>query len=334
MGRELDSRSVTLLARLLKIYSDLCLKFPDAKEGSVSVEVIPGFPWARIGVTANNVMLLLPPEGLEVLAEHDLEHISIKPLVEFRVRDGSGERKERVALVEAKSRDAWLVESFLQLVALLFESGVEPTPNSIQQLLDDLVALFRALTQPPLKSVIGLWGELFVIYRSSDPQRLVGAWHITPQDKFDFTGGHERIEAKTTTGPRIHSFAHAQLSIPEGTKATIASVVVVPQEDGMTCGDLAEGILGLLTDATHKRKFLEQVVRTLGEKWQHQDSERYDVEQAKLALKFFDSRIIPRVLDPIPPQVSGVKYQVDLQGVAEMTNADVETRDVLTLAAW
>jgi len=325
---------VNLLAALLKIYSDLCLKFPDAKEGSVSVEEIPGFPWARIGVTANNVMLLLPPEGLKVLAEHDLEHISIKPLVEFRVRDSSGERKERVALVEAKSRDAWLVQSFLQLVAMLFESGVQPTPNSIQQLLDDLVALFRALTQPPLKSVIGLWGELFVIYRSSDPQRLVGAWHVTPQDKFDFTEGHERIEAKTTTGPRIHSFAHTQLSIPEGIKVTIASVVVVHQEDGMTCGDLAEGILGRLTDAAHKRKFLEVVVRTLGEKWQSQDSERYDLEQAKLALKFFDSRVIPRVSDPIPPQVSGVKYQVDLQGVAEMTNAEVDSRDVLTLAAW
>ena len=325
---------MNLLAALLKIYSDLCLNFPDAKDGSVSVEEIPGFPWARIGVTANNVMLLLPPEGLKVLAEHDLEHISIKPLVEFRVRDSSGERKERVALVEAKSRDAWLVQSFLQLVAMLFESGVQPTPNSIQQLLDDLVALFRALTQPQLKSVIGLWGELFVIYRSSDPQRLVGAWHVTPQDKFDFTEGHERIEAKTTTGPRIHSFAHAQLSIPEGIKMTIASVVVVHQEDGMTCGDLAEGILGRLTDAAHKRKFLEVVVRTLGEKWQNQDSERYDLEQAKLALKFFDSRIIPRVLDPIPPQVSAVKYQVDLQGVAEMTNAEIDSKDVLTLAAW
>lgn len=334
MGRELDSRGVNLLARLLKIYDDLCFKCPDANDGSVSVEVVPGFPWARIGVTANKVMLLLPPEGLKVLAEHDLEHISVKPLVEFRVRDGSGDRKERVALVEAKSRDAWLVQSFLQLVAMLFESGVQPTPISIQQLLDDLVALFRALTQPPLKSVIGLWGELFVIYRSSDPQRMVGAWHVTPQDKFDFTGGHERIEAKTTTGPRIHSFAHAQLSIPDGIKATIASLVVVPQDDGVTCGDLAEGILGRLTDAAHKRKFLEVVVRTLGEKWQSQESERYDLEQAKLALKFFDSRIIPRVLDPIPPQVSGVKYQVDLQGVAEMTNAEVDSRDVLTLAAW
>jgi len=325
---------VNLLPTLLKIYGDLCSGLPGVDDGAVSVEAVPGFPWARIGVTASNVMLLLPPEGLKVLAEHDLEHIGIKPILEFRVRDSSGERKERVALVEAKSRDAWLVESFLQLVAMLFESGVQPTPNSIQQLLDDLVALFRALTQPPLKSVIGLWGELFVVYRSSDPQELVGAWHVTPRDKFDFSKGRERIEVKTTTGPRIHNFAHAQLSMPEGLRVTIASVVVVPQEDGMTCGDLAEGILGRLTDAAHKRKFLEVVVRTLGEKWQSQDSERYDLEQAKLALKFFDSRVIPRVSDPIPPQVSGVKYQVDLQGVAEMTNAEVDSRDVLTLAAW
>lgn len=325
---------MNLLPALLKIYGDLSSELRGDEDGAISVEVVPGFPWARIGVTASHVMLLLPPEGLNVLAELDLEHIRIKPFVEFRVRDNSGGRQERAVLVEAKNRDTWLVESFLQLVAMLFESGAQPTPNSIQQLLDDLVALFRALTQPPLRSVIGLWGELFVIYRSSDPQQLVGAWHTTPRDKFDFSSGHERLEVKTTTGPRMHSFAHAQLSMPEGVKATIASVVVVPQEDGMSCGDLAETILGRLTDASHKRKVVEQVIHTLGKEWQNQDSEKYDVEQAKIALKFFESRVIPRVSDPIPPQVSGVKYQVDLQGVVEMTNTEIDAQDKLTLAAW
>lgn len=323
-----------LLASLLNIYDDLCSKAVDSKDNSVVVESIPNYPWARIGVTRDEVMLLLPPDGLKALAEYDLEHIGIRPLMEYHVRDNSGGRDERVALVVTKNRDAWLVQAFLQLVAMLFETGVKQTPNSIQQLLDDLIALFRALTQPPLKSVMGLWGELFVIYQSAHTLELVGAWHNTPRDKFDFSAGHERIEVKSTTGPRIHNFAHAQLSAPDGIRVTIASIVLNHHEDGLTCGDLAQVIFGRLNDEAHRRKFLEQVVRTLGETWKNQDSEKYDTAQAKLALKFFDARNIPRVLEPIPTQISAVKYQCDLQGVLEMNNGDLSPLDLLTLAAW
>jgi hypothetical protein len=316
------------------IYDDLCRRRHDTNDESVSVEKIPGFPWARIGVAGQKVTLLLPPEGLKLLAEHELEYISIRPFVEFRVHGDVDGRIETAAIVETKSRDAWLVQSFLQLIAMLFDTGIQPSPTSVQQLLDDLVALFRALTQPPLKSVIGLWGELFIILRSSEPQQLVGAWHVTPLDKFDFTSNHERIEVKTTTGPRIHNFSHDQLSMPAGISVTIASVVLTPDTDGMNCAELAEAILIRLNDVAHKKKFLEQVVRTLGQDWRSQDSEKFDVNQAKLAIKFFDARAIPRVLDPIPPQVSALKYQVDLQGVADLTIADIDARDILTLAAW
>ena len=323
---------MTLLTECLDKYDALCARIAGSQDDVVYVETMPRFPWARIGVRGDAVMLILPSDGLETMAVHELEHIHIHPHAEFNVRDAAGDRTERVTVVATKGRDGWLVEAFFELTAMLFETGVEQTPHSVRELIDDLVALFRALTQPALRSLIGLWGELFVIYRSTNPQELVAVWHSTPRDKFDFSRGHERIEVKTTTGPRIHNFSHTQLVVPSGIRVTVASLVLNQAEDGHTCADIAQLILAQLTDDAHRRKFIEQVIRTLGEDWKKQGGEAFDIEQAKLSLKFFDARDIPKVIDPIPTQVMAVKYQSDLQAVPELKISELTPNDILTLS--
>lgn len=320
-----------LLAECLDLYQALCVKRTNLDDDVVQVQTMPKFGWARIGVKGNAVMLILPSDGLGRMADHELEYIRIHPNAEFKVRDESGERIERVAYVVTKGCDAWLVRSFFELIAMLFETGVEQTPESIRQLLDDLVSLFRALTQPPLKTLIGLWGELFLIYRSTSPYALITAWHTTPRDRFDFARAHERIEVKTTTGPRIHNFAHNQLVMSEKIRVTIASLVLNRSDNGSTCVELTQMILARLTDVAHRRKFLEQVVSTMGEDWSRQGGEAFDIEQAKLSLKFFDTESIPKIAGPIPLQVSNVKYKSDLQAVPELSVDDLGSKDLFTL---
>ncbi len=320
-----------LLPECLDLYQELAAKRSDIKDDVVQVQTMPKIGWARIGVKSDAVMLILPSDGLGRMANHELEYIRIHPDAEFKVRDESGEHIERVAYVATKGCDAWLVRSFFELIAMLFESGVEQTPESIRQLLDDLVSLFRALTQSPLKTLVGLWGELFLIYRSKSPDALIAAWHTTPRDRFDFARAHERIEVKTTTGPRIHNFAHNQLILSPKIRVTIASLVLNRSDSGSTCAELTQMILTRLTDVTHRRKFLEQVVSTMGEDWSKQGGEAFDVDQAKLSLKFFDAESVPKIKGLIPPEVSNVKYKVDLQSVPELSVVDLESQDLLSL---
>lgn len=320
-----------LFSECLDLYQELSAKRSNIEDGVVQVQTMPKFGWARIGVKSDAVMLILPSDGLGRMANHELEYIRIHPNAEFKVRDELGERIERVAYVSTKGCDGWLVRSFFELIAMLFESGVDQTPESIRQLLDDLVSLFRALTQSPLKTLIGLWGELFLIYRSTSPDVLIAAWHSTPRDRFDFARAHERIEVKTTTGPRIHNFAHSQLVMSPKIRVTIASLVLNRSDSGSTCAELTQMILTRLTDVTHRRKFLEQVVSTMGEDWSKQDGEAFDIEQAALSLKFFDAGDVPKIEGLIPPEVSNVKYKVDLQSVRELRVVDLGSQDFLTL---
>ena len=324
---------MSLLVPIFETYQNLVNGLATNDE-SLHVEGIPGFEWARLGVKQDSVLLLLPPSINSQGPDHDLEHIRISPNEEFNIRESQGLRVETVAVISTKSRDGWLVETFLELVAMLFDSGVSSDPESVSKLIQDLVSLFRALTQPNQKSTQGLWGELFLINQATDVELAVSAWHTTPNDRYDFALSHERVEVKTTTGPRIHMFSHSQLVPISGLRVMIASLILNPSADGQCCADLvAQVIPKLLTDET-RRSFIHQVARTLGDNWNSQGGFRYDFDQAAQSLRFFDAVNVPKIMQPIPPNVHGVKYQSDLQVVAEMALSDFDSRDVLSLSLY
>jgi hypothetical protein len=211
---------------------------------------------------------------------------------------------------------------------------VSSDPDAVRKLIQDLVSLFRALTQSNQKSTQGLWGELFLIDQASDVELAVSSWHTTPNDRYDFAKGHERVEVKTTTGPRIHMFSHAQLVPVDGLRVSVASLVLNRTGDGQSCADLVVRVLPRLSSESSRRSFVDQVVRTLGEDWNTQGGYRYDPDQALQNLRFFNVENIPKIVEPIPTNVHGVKYQSDLQVVAEMEKSEFDQIDQLSLALF
>ena len=331
VGGKMDSRDMSRYLSILDTYQRLADRLEDDSD-SLHVETIDGYAWARLGVTSNAVLLLLPPEQQDRAPNQDLEHIWISPKKNYKIENGSKSRLESVAVISTKSREGWLVETFLELIAMLLDTGVSSDPESVKKLISDLVSLFRALTQPSKKSTQGLWGELFLIDQSSDVNLAAMSWHTTPNDRYDFGHSHERVEVKTTTGPRIHMFSHAQLIPVEGLRVTVASLVLSLSDDGATCADLVFRILPKLKSESGRRLFVDQVVRTLGDGWNKTGSLKYDLDHAKQGLRYFNVIDVPKILEPIPPNVHGVKYQSDLQVAAEMTHSEIDNRDLLTLA--
>jgi hypothetical protein len=331
VGRKMDSGNMSQYLSILDTYKRLSDRLEDDSD-SLHVETIDGYEWARLGVTSNAVLLLLPPEAHNRGPNQDLEHIWISPKKNYKIENGPKTRIESVAVIATKSREGWLVKTFLELIAMLFDTGVNSEPESVKKLITDLVSLFRALTQPSRKSTQGLWGELFLIDQSTDVNLAVGSWHTTPNDRYDFAHSHERVEVKTTTGPRIHMFSHAQLIPVEGLRVTIASLVLSISDVGATCADLVLQILPKLKSESARRLFVDQVVRTLGDSWNNTGSLKYDLDHAKQGLRYFNVLDVPKILETVPPNVHGLKYQSDLQAAAETTRSDIESRDSLTLA--
>ena len=129
-------------------------------------------------------------------------------------------------------------------------------------------------------------------------------------------------------------FSHSQLVPISGLRVTIASLILNPSVDGQCCADLVSQVLPKLLDDNTRRNFIDQVVRTLGDNWNSQGGFRYDFDQAAQSLRFFDAMNVPKITQPIPTDVHGLKYQSDLQVVAEMALSDFDSPDKLGLSIF
>jgi hypothetical protein len=276
-------------------------------------------------------VLLLPAADSE--PRQDLEYIKIEPNAHYRVFIGDTCQSENISLIATKGLDGWLVTTFLELTAMLLQASRSPSRQSVQQIIRDLVSLFRALTQPSIRTLQGLWGELFLIHQSADVGLLARAWHNSPKDRYDFSLGHERLEAKTTTGPRIHSFGHLQLTPVDGLRITVASMILLPSDDGTSCGELTTLIIQRLEDLEIRNGLVKQVVRLLGRQWQGQAGVKFDLDHASNSLRFFDIVEIPRINGVIPAEVSGISYHSDIQMTKELDPTLLDPADRLIRAA-
>jgi hypothetical protein len=139
-----------------------------------------------------------------------LEHLRMQQGVECRVTEPGGVTEtRRFTIIRCTDDDSDTRTYFLRVGGAVLEAmGNEPTSEMVSETIERLVELFRALTVPARKSVIGFWGELFVISQSRNPSTLVQAWHAFPEERFDFSLGGERLEVKTALGRiRRHHFS-------------------------------------------------------------------------------------------------------------------------------
>jgi len=192
--------------------------------------------------------------------------------------------------------------------------GEHPAPAQVSRFLETLVALFRALSEAPRKSVQGLWAELYLVTRAQDPRAMVKAWHATPGERYDFSGGSQRIEVKCAVGRgRVHHFSLEQLTPPDMTVVLIASLCTERSGGGTSLRDLLERARAQLSRDPSLLLRLESVVGgTMGEGLGRALDEAYDLEMANQSLRFFEVAVVPRPQGPIPREVREVRFTVDL----------------------
>jgi len=201
--------------------------------------------------------------------------------------------------------------------------------------MDRIVELFRLMSEPPRKSIQGLWAELFVIWRSVDISLLVQAWHRVPEDLFDFNSGSQRIEVKSAGGrQRVHHFRLEQLQPPAGTEVLVASMLVESSGAGLSLEELADGVRTRLgAKAELIDRFDRIFIASLGSEWRKAMELSFDQERARESLHFHWARDIPSIDPGIPPRISEVRFRVDLEGLPVAALADLRSRGGMFMAA-
>jgi len=163
-----------------------------------------------------------------------------------------------------------------------------------------------------------------VIAQSNAPAELIRAWHATPEDRYDFNSGSQRIEVKSSSSrTRQHRFALEQLHPPVGTSLLIASVFVERAGGGVSVMNLVDEIRSHIRGQTELLLRLESTVAaTLGDNWRAALDERFDRQLGQGSLRFYESAAIPSVDPELPDGVSDVAFKSDLSEV-ESVERDV-----------
>jgi hypothetical protein len=266
-----------------------------------------------------------------------LEHIRIQQGVECRVTepDGSTESR-RLTIIRCTDNDPVTREYILRVGGTVLEAiGDAPASEVVNRTIESLVELFRALAVPPRKSVIGFWAELFVISHTHEQAALVEAWHKSPDERFDFGLGEERLEVKAASGRvRRHHFSLEQLLPIPGVDVLIASLLIERSAAGPSVRELVESIRSeVASDAARVLHVDTVVALTLGTAWRAAMDERFDGKAAAANLAFFRPSVIPQPPGTMPPGVTEVRFVADLSSCPSVSPDDQRNRPGLLAAA-
>ena len=281
-------------------------------DGQYVSQPITGIRRARLAMGATSLALIINyvPQGRKY--DRDLKNLLIQFDRTVSIVSGKGAVTERVAILETKGLDIALQDSFLEVISLILPSFETADDQDIVNLINHLVEVFQFLGSQSKKTALGLWGELFVIWRSLDLERVTKSWHSSISERYDFGAETQRIEVKTTTGPRSHFFSFEQLAPSPHLDVCVCSIITNTDDSNTSCLFLLNEILKLLDSQIAKQHITKTAIATLGSNWPSESNISFDLNCAKQSIRWFKTDVIPKVAE-LPTGVSQVKFKSDLQ---------------------
>lgn len=303
---------------LVRLFDSLPVPAADAGLGRYYAKPVPGFSACAVGKdTSGHPVLLIQADNTQAgtAAPLVLEHLSVIHLACCRVlHPSNGERERTLSVLRCMGSDRTLHEFFLRsLHPVVATLGQSPSRQQISDAIERLVDLFRHIAEAPRKTVAGLWAELFIITHAHEPSTLITSWRAIPEERFDFASGSHRIEVKSASGgTRIHQFSLGQLRPPPGAAVMIATLLIERAEGGSSVADLVAAIRARVTDPSLLLRLDNVVAQTVGRDWRSVQELRFDLQLAVNSLRFVDAAVVPAVPLPLPAEITGVHFRVDL----------------------
>ena len=281
------------------------------------VRPVPNFERHYFGLTSMGApCLLLSAKDDTLKAPIRLAALEISFAIPCTVAvAGDTERTETLTAITCTASDR-VVQGYFAHVCETILHIVGPSP-SIEQLVEAvrrLVDLFQRLSAPPQRSVIGLFGELYVISVAHSTAATVAAWRSKIDDRFDFSIDDVRLEVKaSSTRQRAHEFSLEQCSPPPSTDGILISLFIETSGGGTSLLDLIDRIKTRLeNDADLLLKLQATVAEGLGDNLSAALSIRFDESLAKSSLRVYELTSIPAIRGKLPPGVSQVRFRSDL----------------------
>jgi len=247
-----------------------------------------------------------------------LRHMQVEFDVDCAVRDTAGDTAASVSASYCRATcdpdTPGLHPLFVHALAGAVERlPAELSPDEADRFFDDAVELFRAFAAPARTSVLGLWGELFLIAIAPCRDTLLSGWHVSPDQAFDFALQNAYVEVKTTArNNRQHEFVLTQV---RGTylPVFVASIVAEQSDAGESVFDLASVIQEGLTPA-NRDKLWRLIAESLGSDAEGAGNLRFLWTAAVNSMRFYAAAALPapEVPGDVLPCISAVRFSLDL----------------------
>ena len=221
-------------------------------------------------------------------------------------------------VIRCRARDSEMTSYFLSICGTLLSLlGDQPTQAMIAKAVIRLAAILQKVQRPPTRPINGLFGELYLLLRSSNAVTTLRAWRDSENARFDFTNGKVRLDVKATIGRnRVHTFSYEQCNPPSSTIAVAASLHIEQIAGGLSlCSILDEIKARVYADVDLMLKLDETVAATLGTSRKDSLSCCFDMHLADSSLQFFNLEDVPAIRGPIPIGVSDVHFRSDLSSL-------------------
>jgi hypothetical protein len=240
-------------------------------------------------------------------------------LVEFQshCRLAYARRRVKSAAIIVHCRDAQYELRFGAVVHDVSElvradSAAFQSSDRVTDLVEEYAHLFLPVPRLQDREQRGLWGELYMIFRSFSPDLAVKAWTGPDRGLVDFSANQVEVEIKTTLGRHRHRVKHEQVARSPSITGDRAlwSLQLIESGEGLSLLELVGSIRGRLKT----RAEFESKLHAAG----YADDSAYDTRYKVVSEWVIDHSNIPS-LPRLPKQVSHLEYDLDLEGLQLMT---------------
>ena len=236
--------------------------------------------------------------------------------------------KQNYTILSCISNDEQIIKIFLDICqTTISQLGKEPTPKEISEKTQMLIDLFKEMPNK-LSSIVGLWGELFLIASSKNITKCLEAWHQHAEDKYDFYDNNEALEVKCTSQTdRKHKFKHDQL-VSNLKDHYVASIMISDDPNkGLSVVDLYEDIKKRCKLDNLNNKLKKIFFKIVGKTpYEELNEYRYSFDYSKKNLMYYKLKDISTLVNK-DDSVTDISYKVDL---SRKKNVDELSKDKFT----
>lgn len=292
------------------------------KDDIFPIAKLPTIKNHKLGISLNRQpMFFIKCEDKTKVKSLDinLEFIAIQFNRQCQLTNKKGEIEEGTyTIISLKSDSDYMQIYFLKVVYVLIKDLSEkPMLKELKSEIEKLTNLFTKLSKPAIKTIQGLWAELLIIEKSTDPDYLINSWHNSNSDKYDFNDGENKIEVKSTSkSRRIHNFSLEQLTPNINSKLIISSILTIETGTGTNVFDLVEKIESKLKDHKLISRINEIIASTLGNDIQKAVEIYFDYNFSVDSIQYYESTDIPTIkTTDIPSNIMNVRFDCDLTDI-------------------